>query len=134
MKRKVTKRSARQAAAPRRNVGDRIVASLTDLRDSLRAGEPLSKRFTVRTVEIPAPQEFQPGRIRALRDRLGMSQSVFASLIGVSRVLVQSWEQGTREPSLLARRLLAEVDRDPRRWQKMIVPESDELARTRRSA
>ena len=63
---------------------------------------------------------FSPARIKALRLRLGAGQAVFARLMGVSRGLVQSWEQGVRQPSLLARRLLEEMQNDPRRWQRMI--------------
>src|SRR5438874_1766530 len=109
----MTKKSRR--AKPAKNVGDRIIAGLTELRDSLRSGVPLEKQFTVRTVEVPDPEKFDARRVRALRVRLGMSQHVFARLLGISTILAQSWEQGVREPSPLARRLLAEVERDPRR-------------------
>jgi putative transcriptional regulator len=126
-------------AGPVKNVGDRIIEGLTDLRDVLRAGTPLEKRYTVRTVEVPEPEEFDARRVRALRARalrarLQMSQIVFARLVGVSTILVQSWEQGVREPSPIARRLLAEVERDPRRWQRMIVTVPAEQARVRRKS
>ena len=106
---------------PVKNAGGRIIESLTELRDTLRSGMPMEKRFTVRSVEIPDPEEFDAARIRALRARLQVSQQVFARLLAVSTILAQSWEQGVREPSPIARRLLAEMERDPRRWERMIV-------------
>jgi putative transcriptional regulator len=116
------------------NVGQRIITGLTELRDTLRAGTPLEKFFTVRTVEVPEPLEFNADRIKALRSRLQMSQGVFAQLLGVSTILVQSWEQGAREPSPIARRLLGEMEIDPRRWQRMIVTMPVEPQRRRKSA
>lgn len=40
------------------------------------------------------------------RQRLGLSQSQFAALLGVSARTLQDWEQGRREPSGAARALL----------------------------
>lgn len=40
------------------------------------------------------------------RQRLGMSQSQFASMLGVSVRTFQDWEQGRREPSGAAKTLL----------------------------
>src|ERR1700730_13527637 len=87
--------------------GERLIRGLTELRDALKAGEPLERRFTVRTVELPDdPTRLDAASVLALRQRLGTSQVVFAKLVGVSTILVQSWEQGKRKPSPLACRLL----------------------------
>jgi DNA-binding transcriptional regulator YiaG len=43
-------------------------------------------------------------------------QAAFADMFGVSRILVQGWERGVREPSTLARRLLNTFAVDPPRW------------------
>ena len=50
---------------------------------------------------------------KAIRERLGLSQSRFASIIGVSVRTLQNWEQGRREPEGPAKALLRVVDRDP---------------------
>jgi DNA-binding transcriptional regulator YiaG len=117
-----------------KNVGERIIQGLSELRDVLRTGAPLEKRFTVRTVDVPDPEKFDARRVRLLRDQLQMSQHVFAKLLGVSTILAQSWEQGVREPSPLARRLLGEIERDPRRWQRMIVSTSVQASQARRKS
>ena len=49
----------------------------------------------------------------AIRERLGLSQSRFASIIGVSVRTIQNWEQGRRKPEGPAKALLRVVDRDP---------------------
>jgi putative transcriptional regulator len=117
-----------------RNTGSRIIAGLTDLRDTLRSGQLLEKRFNVRSVEIPKPQEFTPTRIRELRDKLQLSQGVFAKLLGISRILAQSWEQGIRTPSPMACRLLTDIERDPARWRKLISVAPVDVPRRRKSA
>lgn len=99
---------------PRSRVGAQIAAALTELRDALATGRPLEEFFTVRTVEIPDPPRYNAKKVRALRKRMGTSQAVFASLLGVSPELVEHWEQGVRVPRPVACRLLDEVSRDPR--------------------
>ena len=99
---------------PRSPVGAQIAAGLTELRDALATGRPLEEFFTVRTVEIPDPPRYDAKKVRALRKRMGTSQPVFASLLGVSAELVEHWEQGIRVPQPIACRLLHEVSRDPK--------------------
>jgi DNA-binding transcriptional regulator YiaG len=111
------KRKSRKKA----RVGQRIISGLTELAESLERGEQMGNRFTVRTVELPPePGSYSPLRIRQTRQLLGASQTVFASLVGVSTALVQHWEQGFRKPSRMACRLLDEINREPRRWTKLM--------------
>ena len=51
--------------------------------------------------------------IRAIRKKLGMSQGVFALVIGVSRKTVESWESGRYTPDGAARRLISIIQSDP---------------------
>jgi len=50
--------------------------------------------------------EFAPVDVKAVRLRLGKSQSEFARMIGVSVSTLQNWEQGRRRPEGPARALL----------------------------
>ena len=101
----------------RRTAGAKIIAALSELAESLEAGAEIG---TVRTVELPdEPGEYDPVGVRATRAMLKTSQAVFARLLGVSTILVRSWESGARAPSRLARRLLDEIHREPARWAAM---------------
>jgi putative transcriptional regulator len=51
--------------------------------------------------------------VKVIRERLGLSQSRFAALIGVSSRTLQNWEQGRREPEGPAKALLRVVEREP---------------------
>jgi putative transcriptional regulator len=51
--------------------------------------------------------------VRRIRSRLGLSQTEFAMMIGVSARTVQNWEQKRREPEGAAKALLLVADRHP---------------------
>lgn len=51
--------------------------------------------------------------VQAIRDHMGLSQSGFAALLGVSARTVQDWEQGRRHPTGAARALLRVAERHP---------------------
>ena len=82
--------------AAKRNVGIEILEGLREL-----------KRGEVgRVVHVPA--------VATSRERTGLSQAKFASLLGVSVRTLQEWEQGRRAPSGAARTLLMVAARNPR--------------------
>lgn len=56
-------------------------------------------RHDLRVTILPAPPEpMDAGGIRRLRDRIGLSQRVFAMALNVSTKTVQAWESGARVP------------------------------------
>ena len=57
--------------------------------------------------------EFAPVNVKAVRRRLGKSQSEFARMIGVSVSTLQNWEQGRRRPDGPARALLRVAAANP---------------------
>src|SRR5258708_34702190 len=63
-----------------------------------------------------ASRRFEVGSsgIRAIRERTSLSQSEFASLIGVSVKTLQNWEQDRRRPTGPAATLLRIIAYDPR--------------------
>lgn len=63
--------------------------------------------------------------VRAIRDRLGLSQQAFAERFGFNLRTVQDWEQGRRQPDGPARTLLALIDRYPDTIQTMIDRAAD---------
>jgi DNA-binding transcriptional regulator YiaG len=100
--------------------GREIVASLIEAIEVEKSGIPIESRFTVRTVRLPdQPKAYTAIAVRATRDKIGVSQTIFAHLIGVSPMLIRAWEQGQRKLAMWARRLLDEVNRDPGHWRGM---------------
>ena len=56
---------------------------------------------------------FEQDDVKRIRRNLGLSQSEFALLIGVSVSTLQNWEQGRREPEGPARALLRVAEAHP---------------------
>jgi putative transcriptional regulator len=73
-----------------------------EIRDGLRE---LKRGDYGRVIEVPD--------VARIREKVGLSQSEFAALLGVSVRTFQDWEQGRRAPSGAARTLLLVADRNP---------------------
>jgi len=69
------------------------------------------RRGTLRASRIT---EFRPTDVRAVRSKLGTSQTQFALMIGVSVATLRNWEQGRRTPDGPALALLRVAARNPR--------------------
>lgn len=78
------------------------------LKGGLEEGIEFSKgRLSLRTIEVPdEPPEVDAQTVTELRERIEMTQTVFARVLNVSPKTVQSWEQGLRKPSQASRRLI----------------------------
>jgi putative transcriptional regulator len=78
--------------------------------DSHRAGV-MDKR-TMREFDVlclAKVPDLSASQIRAIRDRAGVSQSVFAAYLNVTTNLVSKWERGDKRPSGAAKKLLSIV-------------------------
>ena len=78
-----------------RDIGTEILQGIRDLKQGK----------TGRILNVPPVAE--------IRQKTGLSQSKFASLLGVSVRTLQDWEQGRRVPSGAARTLLLIAHRNP---------------------
>ena len=56
---------------------------------------------------------FRPADVRAIRERLDVTQTEFALMIGVSLATLRNWEQGRRVPEGPARALLRVAAANP---------------------
>ena len=74
---------------------DELVTSVREAGRIRRGDVAASRRF-----------RFKPAAVKKIRSDLGLSQSEFALMIGVSVATLQNWEQGRREPEGPARALL----------------------------
>jgi putative transcriptional regulator len=101
--------------------GREIIAALTDIAETLEAGIPLHEKYRTHKVTIAEPGAYGPKEVKSLRTRLGLSQSLFAQLIGASTILVQKWEGGDRRPDGMARRLMDDIGADPEQFLRRII-------------
>lgn len=79
------------------------------------------KNDAARAKAIPTPKPMSRKDVLRIRKEFRVSQKAFARLLNVSPKTVQSWEQGTREPSDAALKLLSIADRYPNVILDMVV-------------
>jgi putative transcriptional regulator len=89
-------------------------------------------RHDLRTTILPAPPEaISPREIRRLRERIGLSQRVFAMALNVSTKTVQAWEAGARVPDGGNLKLLRVGDAHPAAVFGKLYTPAEEPAKTR---
>ncbi|MBI9083303.1 MAG: helix-turn-helix domain-containing protein [Desulfobacterales bacterium] len=81
---------------------EKVVASIREAGD-IKVG----KKAPSRTYEIKPPE------IKMVREKLDVSQTEFALMIGVSVRTLQNWEQGRRSPDGPAKALLRIASKNP---------------------
>lgn len=87
----------------RKKAFDELVASVRDMGRHSRGERVVGVRL----------REVREPNVRAIRRKTGLSQSGFATLIGVNVRTLQNWEQGRTRPTGPARALLQIVARSP---------------------
>lgn len=65
------------------------------------------------TISISPVPDFEAKEIKSIRTELGMTQVLFAGLMGVSPKTVEAWEAGRNMPDGPARRILSMLKSDP---------------------
>jgi putative transcriptional regulator len=85
-----------------RNIGQEILEGIQEIK-AFKKGKGSLRTHTLK----------EPGPCKKIRERLRLSQSAFASLMGVSVRTVQEWEQGRRIPRGPAQSLLRLAEQNP---------------------
>lgn len=85
------------------NMFDELVASVREMDAITNNNAKASRTF-----------EFPELKVKAVREKVGLSQQDFAMLIGVSKRTIENWEQGRRQPTGPAKALLRILNVDPK--------------------
>lgn len=96
-----------------------IFAELTEGFDALK--EQRTGKRTLRTYEVQAKPEaeMQAAEIISLRDRLGLSRTVFAHYLRTNPRTLENWEQGRAKPNAQAALILRMVEKYPDTVQRL---------------
>lgn len=81
---------------------DELMTSVQEMDGIVKGQKRPTRRF-----------EFREPEVKAIREKMGVSQDKFAVILGVSKRTVENWEQGRRHPTGAARSLLKIVEADP---------------------
>lgn len=91
------------------NIFESIMTGLNEAVE-YEKGNLTAKKTTI-TVE-PLP-EISAEDIKNIRNEIGLTQSMFAAVIGVSVKTVEAWEAGTNRPIGPARRMISLIQFNP---------------------
>jgi putative transcriptional regulator len=80
--------------------------------------KPLTKAQLKNFKRVYPPKRID---VKAIREKLHISQKEFASYFGVSVRTVQEWEQHRRTPSTIARNFLKVIDKAPKAVLKALA-------------
>lgn len=69
------------------------------------------------TLEKPEPVQISANEVKAIREKLNLSQSVFAHRLRTSVRTYQAWEQGRAKPNPQAALLLRMVEKSPQTFE-----------------
>lgn len=112
----------RKARKPKRlvtseNFEATLLASAAQARGIARANRAPARMYTAsaRTIRVTEPRPYRRDDIMRVRQKLGVSQQVFANLLGRSGAAVRAWElpNSGKAPDGAAARLLEIFERYP---------------------
>jgi len=85
-------------------LGDELIQSMREALAHAQSG-----KTAARVTRIERPQV----QVRRIRQKVGLPQTTFAAVLGVSVSGLRKWEQGQRQPHGAALTLLNIMDREP---------------------
>ncbi|EEY3113205.1 type II toxin-antitoxin system MqsA family antitoxin [Salmonella enterica] len=87
----------------------------SELQEGMAAwGEFYAGKKTLRTHKVCAkPVTMTPDEVKAVREKLKLSQAVFAQYLHTGVTTLQNWEQGLAKPNKQAILLMKMVERNP---------------------
>lgn len=97
--------------------GEAVAVEVPKVEDRVRFEQEL-KRYGVTAERRDPPDAVD---IKALRERLGLSQEEFALRYGLDVSTLRNWEQGRSTPELAARAYLSVIARDPKAVERSLA-------------
>ncbi len=97
------------------SIGEKLIQSAKQA-EAHSAGKMQLRANVIDILPVP---NYKPQEIKKLRARLGLTQGLMGGIVGVSTKTVEAWEIGYRRPSSPAMRILAELDTNPKYFEKI---------------
>jgi putative transcriptional regulator len=91
-------------------VGEGLIAALKQAVD-YEKGKPV-KGVKATKISIAPLSRYKAKEIKQIRNKVRLSQSTFAHVLGVSKKTVEAWESGRNEPQGPAKRILMLLEKD----------------------
>ena len=124
---RATKRATRLVTSA--TFEEMLLASATQARQIARGERAPERMYTAsaRAIRVAEPRPYGRDDVMRVRQMLGVSQQVFANLLGRSGAAVRAWElpNSGKEPDGAAARLLEIFERHPEIAKELMKPRGD---------
>jgi putative transcriptional regulator len=97
-------------------VGEGLISALEQAVD-YEKGKKVKGVKSNKIIVAPLPH-YKGKKIKTIRNNLGLSQLIFAYIMGVSIKTVEAWESGRNEPQGPAQRILFLLEKDKKFLEK----------------
>ena len=108
------------------NFAAMLIASATQARQIAKGERAPARMYTAsaRTIRVTEPRPYRRDDVMRVRQKLGVSQQVFANLLGRSGAAVRAWElpNSGKAPDGAAARLLEIFERYPEIAEELMEP------------
>ncbi len=94
---------------------------MSEIANSIRKGLEEAVVYSEGKCPEAVVHEFSPIDVKNVREKMGMSQSEFASAFGISVSTLRHWERGDRVPQGPALVLLNVVEKEPQAVLKALA-------------
>jgi putative transcriptional regulator len=91
-------------------IGENLINSLEEA-IKYEKGEKV-KGLKSHTITVAPLPDYKGKEIKEIRNELGLTQSIFAYVLGVSKKTVEAWESGKNHPAGPAQRMLSILEKD----------------------
>ncbi len=99
------------------NFGDLLIQGLEEVRAIARGEvEPARRVRRLRSAPeavVKPPRSYSGVNIQRIREKMGLSQTVFAQVLNASPDTIKAWEQNKRQPDGMALTLLEVAEHQP---------------------
>ncbi|PKL16349.1 MAG: transcriptional regulator [Spirochaetae bacterium HGW-Spirochaetae-5] len=92
------------------SVGESLITALEQAIDYEKG--KIVKGVKKDKISVAPLPHYKGKKVKEIRNKLGLTQSTFAHIIGVSIKTVEAWESGRNEPQGPAQRMLFLLERD----------------------
>ena len=91
-------------------IGENLINSLEEA-IKYEKGEKV-KGLKSHTITVAPLPDYKGKEIKEIRNELGLTQSIFGYVLGVSKKTVEAWESGKNHPAGPAQRMLSILEKD----------------------
>lgn len=94
---------------------------LKSLNEAVEFERGNTQKARIRIIELKPVPRFEGKEVKEIRNKLNLTQNMFAGLMGVSIKTIEAWEAGKNIPNGTAQRMLELLNENPSLIERVII-------------